>query len=245
MELEPRTWLLPCFALLVYFASTRGAAVTGWLGAAAALVLAVVLNVRPEGERLIWSPYYRISVAPGIPEDRQQGWTVRVDHDYFQRAADLSDAAVARARGTLEYVQSHYDLPYHLRRLVGPLDRVLIVGAGTGNDAAAALRATAGKVLAVDIDPAILRLGTELHPEQHYREGGARTVVNDARAYFRRNAYGPAGERFDLLVFGLLDSQTALSSMSSVRLEFYVYTVESLREALRLVDPEGGFARPP
>jgi hypothetical protein len=110
-----------------------------------------------------------------------------------------------------------------------------------GNDAAAALRARAKEVVALDIDPAILRLGTELHPEKPYDAARAGTIVADARAYFRRHAYASdSTERFDLVVFGLLDSQTALSSMSSVRLEFYVYTVESLREALELLRGDDG-----
>jgi hypothetical protein len=53
------------------------------------------------------------------------------------------------------------------------------------------------------------------------------TVANDdARSFFKRTT-----QRYDLIVFGMLDAHTVLSSFSSVRLDSFVYTQESLREA--------------
>jgi hypothetical protein len=49
-----------------------------------------------------------------------------------------------------------------------------------------------------------------------------------------------SGQRFDVIVFGLVDSQTALSVMSSLRLEFFLYSRESFEEALSLLDPQHG-----
>ena len=46
----------------------------------------------------------------------------------------------------------------------------------------------------------------------------------DARAYLQRTE-----ERYDVIVFGTLDSLTRLSAMSSVRLDNFVYTEDSLR----------------
>jgi hypothetical protein len=239
LETGPLAWLLLGLALLAYFAATRRAWGALALAAVACLLLPLGLRIsRPPDERIVWSPYYRIGLTPGIPEDMTQGYTLRVNHDYFQRAGDLSPEAVARSPRTLEALARNYDRPDHL---APKTDRVLVVGAGMGNDVAAAFRAGAGNVTAVDIDPAILRLGEELHPEKPYAPGRARRVVDDARAYFRRHAREESPDkRFDLIVFGLLDSQTALSSMSSVRLEFYVYTAESLREALSLLDQDDG-----
>jgi hypothetical protein len=56
---------------------------------------------------------------------------------------------------------SHYVLPHEL---VGAREKVLVVGAGAGNDVAAALRAGARSVQAVEIDPAIVALGRARHP---------------------------------------------------------------------------------
>ena len=84
---------------------------------------------------------------------------------------------MAIANTTAEYLARHpevasgyrsyssYDAPF---RFVAKRDDVLIVGAGAGNDAAAALRNGAGEVNAVDIDPVIFSLGERLHPDQPY-----------------------------------------------------------------------------
>jgi SAM-dependent methyltransferase len=151
---------------------------------------------------------------------------------------DLRPAAVA-AVPDLAPVALSYETPF---KLMGHLDNVLVVGCGMGNDVAAALRTGSKHVTAVEIDPAIIRLGKELHPEHPLIDPRTTTVLNDARAFFRKRAQDKSAKPFDLVVFGLLDSQTALSSMSSVRLEFFVYTVESMREALSLLDKEHGLA---
>jgi SAM-dependent methyltransferase len=106
-----------------------------------------------------------------------------------------------------------------------------------GNDVAAALRYGAERVDAVEIDPAILDLGRDLHPEQPYSSPRVRRVNDDARSYFART-----DERYDLIVFGLIDSHTLLSSMSSLRLDSYVYTVESFEQARSLLAPGGHVA---
>ncbi len=59
-------------------------------------------------------------------------------------------------------------------------------------------------------------------------------IVDDARRAFRR--LPPAS--YDAIVFGLLDSHTQLG-ISSVRLDNYVFTVESLAAARRLLRPGG------
>jgi hypothetical protein len=59
-------------------------------------------------------------------------------------------------------------------------------------------------------------------------------IVDDARRAFRRL---PAGS-YDTIVFGLLDSHTQLG-ISSVRLDNYVFTFESLAAARRLLRPGG------
>src|SRR5207244_9923605 len=60
-------------------------------------------------------------------------------------------------------------------------------------------------------------------------------VINDdARSFFKRTT-----DKYDVIVFGLLDSHTLSSSYSNVRLDNYVYTVESLEEARSLLKPDG------
>jgi spermidine synthase len=98
-------------------------------------------------------------------------------------------------------------------------------GLGTGNDVAAALRAGAGAVDAVEIDPAIQELGRIYHPELPYSDPRVRFVNDDARSFLRTTS-----ATYDLIVYGLLDSHTLLSHASSVRLDSFVYIVEGFRE---------------
>jgi SAM-dependent methyltransferase len=114
---------------------------------------------------------------------------------------------------------------------------VLVVGAGLGNDVAAALRHGVERVDAIEIDPTILDLGRRLHPERPYSSPRVRLVNDDARAFLARS-----GETYDLIVFGLLDSHTLLSSMSSLRLDSYVYTEESFAQAKARLAPGGHVA---
>ncbi|MEK6221277.1 MAG: hypothetical protein N2D54_03430 [Chloroflexota bacterium] len=58
--------------------------------------------------------------------------------------------------------------------------------------------------------------------------------IDDARAYFEKT-----DEKYDLIVFGILDSQTLLSGMSSVRLDNFIYTLESFEQAHALLNDDG------
>ena len=58
--------------------------------------------------------------------------------------------------------------------------------------------------------------------------------VDDARSYLAKAKPG-----YDMVVFGFLDSQALFSTMNNVRLDGYVYTVESMRSAFRLLNDHG------
>jgi hypothetical protein len=202
------------------------------LGAAVAIV-AAALSVA--GAR--FSPYNRIDLLPGSPTAMQpppsgaQEWSLRVNRDYHQRLIDLRPSQ-DRER---EYVRRIYELPFAVGAGASGKRAALVVGAGSGNDVAAALRQGFGRVVSVDIDPAILRTGLELHPEHPYSDPRVERVADDARAYFGRR--GP--ERFDVVCYGLLDSHAMFSSMSSLRLDNFVYTQEGLADAWAMVAPDG------
>ncbi len=87
------------------------------------------------------------------------------------------------------------------------------------------LRNGASQVDAVEIDPVILALGRDLHPERPYADRRVNPTVDDARSFFKNNA-----SHYDVIAFGLLDSQTLLSGLSNVRLDSFVYTLESFRQ---------------
>lgn len=104
-----------------------------------------------------------------------------------------------------------------------------------GNDVAAALREGYQHIVAVEIDPVIISLGKRLHPERPYEDPRVSTVTDDARAYFIRYP----DERFDVVCYGLLDSHSMFSAMSSLRLDNYVYTLEGIRQGWAHVRPGG------
>ncbi len=183
-----------------------------------------------------WSPYYRITLEPVPPP---QGWPtpaayeIVVNHDFFQRIVDLSPQFAARfpdAEPNRTW-RPHYEIPY---RLVTNPARVLVVGAGTGNDVAAALRHGATHVDAVEIDPFLIQIGRTYHPEHPYDSPRVSVFADDARAFFKKTH-----EKYDLIIFGYLDAHTMLTGLSSIRLDNYIYTLESFREARGLLTQNG------
>lgn len=199
----------------------------------------------------LYSPYQRLEVRPLYAgnekgESLSIGVEISANKAYHLRAANLSDEFVA-AHGKrfprIQTVAKVYGLPYeYIGKLPnGDFSRaqsVLIVGAGAGNDVAAALRANVARVDAVEIDPAIYQLGRTHHPESPYLDKRVTVHINDARAFMRQ----APDESYDLAVFGLLDSHTLLSGMSAVRLDNFVYTRQSIAEARRLLKPNGTLA---
>jgi spermidine synthase len=126
---------------------------------------------------------------------------------------------------------NNYDSPF---LFAGSANRVLIIGAGAGNDVAGALRAGAQHVDAVEIDPLISTLGARLHPEHPYQSPRVHLINNDARNYMRE-----CHEKYDVVIFGALDSHTEFSGYSNIRVDNYVYTEESFRDARRLLGKDG------
>ncbi len=216
MWAPPAIWYLAAvLALLVFLrARMRSLLPTAVAGACAVALLGV--SLRPN-QLDVFSPYQILTliVTGNAPPE------VRVNNVYYQRLLDLS--ADSTPQGEVSGWASHYAVPYSFKPAP---ERVLIVGSGTGNDVAAAVKFGAGEIDAVEIDPAILRFGKLLHPTLPYRAENVTAIVNDARAHIRGT-----NREYDLIVYGLLDSHTLLSGRGGVRLDSYVYTVEAFREA--------------
>src|SRR4029079_8455554 len=170
-----------------------------------ALLLASLLIVyRMEGGSL-WSPYYRITLFQDGADT-----VVEVNNIFHQSMAPV------------EKKEYFYQWPYTV--FGDTFDDVLILGAGTGTDVAAALRHGARHVDAVEIDPVILRLGAADHPDHPYSDPRVTAICDDARHFLRTT-----NKKYDLVVFALIDSLTRQSSFSSVRLESYMFTEESFQ----------------
>ncbi|MGB9106311.1 MAG: hypothetical protein WCC59_16265 [Terriglobales bacterium] len=205
------------------------------IAVACLLVPAVMLIRDPQTpDRLVvWTPYQQIEVLRGhFPNGEPSGDMVRVNHTGYQRTVNLSGEFLHRhpelgvAPG-----YSNFDIAYLFAKSGA---NVLIVGSGTGNDAAAALRNGSSHVDAVEIDPAIYNLGKATHPEHPYDSPRVSTYLTDARAYLRTTS-----KMYDLIVFAGLDSHTGFSDYSNMRLDNFVYTQESFNEAKAHLDPGG------
>ena len=207
-----------------------------WIGGLAiAVVLVIIGGASP---RVFWSPYYRVQVTPIYDQDgptRQfVGNAVDVNTVFHQYHLDLSgrvsDPPGLEGDSFIAFYRELYDLPYRFSRPAS----VLVLGAGGGNDVAAALRAGAERVDAVEIDPVIAELGRRGHPERPYADPRVRLIVDDARSFLRRTS-----GTYDLIALGYLDTIRLLSELSSVRLESYVYTRESFNDIKRHLNPDG------
>ncbi len=225
MWTPPVVWFGLAFALsLPFLVSSRKALLHS--GILSLLSLAVLAVAVPFGFETIYSPYQLIARGKG-----EVGLTIRIiaAGQYYQRIVDLSPTAQADPK--LKQAAFYYDLPYRFKPAP---ESVLVVGAGCGNDVAAALRAGAKHVDAVEIDPAIYRLGQEFHPEQPYQNNKVTATIDDARQFLRKTK-----NKYDLIVFGLLDSHVATSQGSQLRTDSYIYTLEAFEDVRKHLKDDG------
>jgi SAM-dependent methyltransferase len=186
----------------------------------------LTLEVSGRGQHL-WSPYYRI--------------------DYEEpprRAISVNLIGHQQMVGRTSAVASAYHLPYLLQRdaqrLAGrepkPVDDVLIIGAGSGNDVSRALQWGVKHVDAVEIDPVIQRLGTRDHPDHPYQDERVTVYLDDGRNFLRAT-----DRQYDLIVYALVDSLILHSSYSNIRLESYLFTRQAFADVQRHLKPGGLF----
>jgi SAM-dependent methyltransferase len=169
-----------------------------------------------------WSPYYRIAAVEVEPDT----WAVAVNGIPHQNIVSVD---------RLAELEPLYDVPFD--RTEAPLTEVLVIGAGTGNDVAAALSRGAGHVDAVEIDPELYRLGTELHPDRPYADSRVTPHITDGRAFLEQT-----DRQYDLILFALPDSLTLVGGQSSIRLESYLFTDEAFEAARDRLKPGGVFS---
>ena len=232
LALPPAVWFTMVLAGMALLQSNRSAT----LRLAAAVLPVTFLLVDPSTPHHfnLWTPYQQIEVEDeNFPDGELRDTQIRVNHTGYQITVNLSPDFLLRHPHLLTEApdENPYNLPF---RFAPPNPSVLIVGSGTGNDVAAALRHQSRHVDAVEIDPKILELGRHRHPEHPYDDPRVSAHLTDARAFMKRTR-----TRYDLILFGLLDSHTQLSDYSNMRLDNFVYTEESFREARALLAPGG------
>jgi SAM-dependent methyltransferase len=169
---------------------------------------------------VLWSPYYQVRFKPRY-------LSIDVNNLGHQSMVEIQSGGPA------------YRLPYLLNNEVGgrPFEDVLIIGAGSGNDVAAALSLGVRRADAVEIDPVINELGRKHHPNRPYSDPRVTVYLDDGRSFVRKT-----GSRYDLICYALVDSLALHSSYSSVRLESFLFTEEAFRDVKAKLRPGGVFA---
>lgn len=201
----------------------------GWAPLTAVLLLLVVclagftpLYQRYQGQldaQQFWSPYYRIDF-------KQANLSLSVNLIYHQHMTSRNETFPA------------YALPHLLNRDAGrpPFVDVLIIGAGSGNDVSRALQWDAKHVDAVEIDPAIYRLGRAFHPDNPYGDGRVQIHLDDGRNFLRST-----DRKYDLIVYALVDSLVLHSGYSNIRLESFLFTRQTFEDVRRHLKSNGTF----
>jgi len=180
------------------------------------------------------SKYYGIFIQKNTIQlrvDRRDVAALCSSSPLYQKVYNLEESKRGHESDEDRYVRAYYEFPFNFKK---NLELVAIVGAGSGNDAAAALRMGGSHVDAIEIDPAIAYLGKNYHPEHPYDDPRVTLTINDARNFFRTTQ-----QKYDLIIYGVLDSHTALSHASNLRVDSYVYTREGITEAFKLLKPDG------
>ena len=148
---SPLVWFIFIVLLMLYFLKTYSQLQTVCL----AIVLAVAGYTSYSGgigTSVMWSPYYKVAYDG-------RGRSIDTNNIAHQHMADFDVSTEI------------YPLPHALNRDAGqpPFERVMIIGAGSGNDVQAALMGGAKQIDAIEIDPVIQGIGRSDHPNWPYR----------------------------------------------------------------------------
>ena len=213
----PSVWFAVSLGLCFYFL-TRRTMLQVYAQIAVFVLLALAANALPAVQES-WSPYYKISYQPALR-------TIATNNIGHQSMADVDQSAPA------------YALPHLLNRDAGgpAFDSVLIIGAGSGNDVAAALHHGAHFIDAVEIDPTINGLGRRYHPNLPYADPRVTVHIDDGRSFVRQT-----GKKYDLVIYALVDSLVLHSGFSNIRLESFLFTQEAFADIRRVLKPGGLF----
>tara|TARA_B100000686_G_scaffold332704_1_gene397769 strand:+ start:541 stop:2940 length:2400 start_codon:yes stop_codon:yes gene_type:complete len=221
----PSLWIL--FGFFIYIIFVKKNLIDILIPSASVLLLLMLLLIPKElNKQDIYSPYQIISLEH--PNNSLAPTNVLVSNTWFQHPYDLS--------GKIKYdpppLAANYSAPYSIVSEIPK--KILIVGSGTGNDTAYALQIGVEKIDAVEIDPVIIDIGKKYHPQKPYQSNKVNVIINDARNFIQHTK-----NKYDLIVYGLLDSHASLSGRGGIRLDSYVYTVEAFKESKKILNKNG------
>lgn len=230
-------WLLVLTAsilLVVDKKATKGGVIALGLAAAATSVFVYSDSC--------WSPYSKLTVVPVAEEALGAGsYVLNSNNEYFHTGLKIlpkeEEAEFLKKKPNNVHTET---VQYYYRRTRTPFlfapqhDDVLILGAGSGNDAACALSYGAKSVDAVEIDPVIATYGKTIHPNKPWLDPRVKAHAEDARSYLRYTK-----KKYDLILFADLDPGATIKRSSFLRIDNFVYTEESMKAALNALKPDG------
>lgn len=179
-----------------------------------------------------WSPYYRVDFIP----EQQEITTNLISHQQMRSTQDKYPAYA------LPYLLTRSPLELADRTYAGmPMEKILLIGAGTGNDLSRALQwgTPRTRIDAVEIDPVIQRIGALHHPDRPYSDPRVTLHLDDGRNFLRRAAQ-TAAEQYDLVIYALVDSLVLQSGYSNIRLESYLFTEQAFADVQKCLKPKSG-----
>ncbi|NQW73858.1 MAG: spermidine synthase, partial [Actinobacteria bacterium] len=198
-----------------------------WVSRIAMVLIIGTLVVESLMAGISWSPYYKVQTQLQNAGTINEFTNIQVNGIPHQNVMDVEQRLKA---------EPVYGRPYE-RAIDNPLGNVLVVGAGTGTDVALALARGAKHVDAVEIDPRIQQIGSQVNPNEPYDDPRVSVHINDGRAFLSGN-----DDKYDLILFALPDSLTLVSGASQLRLESYLFTEESITAARDHLTDDGVFA---
>ena len=227
----PLTWFLVLAALTVVFLDRSS---KSWRLNLALLVGTVALSlfagIMPGSMEVVWSPYQKLVLWNADRKSGFREYNITVNNVEYQAMLTSKDPLPHLRYDLSMNGATQYDMPF----LLHPDPKsALILGAGSGNDVAGALRHGVKNVTGVEIDPAIISFGQRFHPDKPYASPSVQLNNDDARSFLATSR-----KKYDVISFGLLDSHTS-TAMTNAPLDHYVYTRESIRQAKALL-AEGG-----
>jgi hypothetical protein len=224
IQAPPLVWFLVSCAGVAYLLHQAGTLTK--LKAVALVVLVIVVGVPTDWLPVVrtkhdtrWSPYYKIDheVATG---------SITVNTIGHQTMVPFASAG------------SSYSLIHLLEQHSGgaPFGEVLVIGAGSGNDLAHALKFGVKHIDAVEIDPAIQDIGRHYHPDHPYQDARVTPHLDDGRHFLRTT-----DKKYDLVIYALVDSLILHSGYANIRLESYLFTQQAFDDVRRVLKSDGMF----
>ncbi len=225
-NLPPLAWFTIAFAGMAFLSWRRGT--FGVLGALAlvATLVAIYDELAVAAPRwdfkyheVKWSPYYAVDHEPRKRE-------ILVNTVGHQVMVPFNESG------------SFYSIVHLLKKHATgkPFDDVMVIGAGSGNDLAHALKHDVKHIDAVEIDPVIREIGMKNHPDQPYADPRITKHLDDGRHFLKTT-----DKKYDLVVYALVDSLILHSGYANIRLESYLFTEQAIADVAKVLKPGGTF----